>query len=72
MGQRIFTIKFYCSFKLRNCLRYLISMKMSYRGAAFALQGDVASPEDVAAMFAAIDARPGRLAGLVNNAGIPS
>ena len=39
-------------------------------GEAFALQGDVAQEADVARLFAAIDARWGRLDGLVNNAGV--
>ena len=38
-------------------------------GAAVAVRGDVSRPEDVAAIFAAADGL-GRLAGLVNNAGI--
>ncbi|MEQ1768959.1 MAG: SDR family oxidoreductase [Devosia sp.] len=38
-------------------------------GEAIAVRGDVASPEDVEHIFAAAD-RLGRLAGLVNNAGI--
>jgi NAD(P)-dependent dehydrogenase (short-subunit alcohol dehydrogenase family) len=39
-------------------------------GDAFAVQADVASEADVLRLFAAADARPGRLAVLVNNAGI--
>src|SRR5690606_20559411 len=39
-------------------------------GHAFALAGDVASEADVLRMFAALDARCGRLDALVNNAGI--
>ncbi|MDL2355852.1 MAG: SDR family oxidoreductase [Pseudomonadota bacterium] len=39
-------------------------------GTAVALQGDVASEDNVTAMFRAIDARFGRLDALVNNAGI--
>lgn len=39
-------------------------------GSAFAVQGDVSSAPDVAAIFAATDARPGRLKALINNAGI--
>lgn len=39
-------------------------------GAAFTVQGDVSQPGNVARIFAAIDARPGPLAALINNAGI--
>jgi NAD(P)-dependent dehydrogenase (short-subunit alcohol dehydrogenase family) len=39
-------------------------------GEAFAVAADVASEADVLRLFAAVDARPGRLAALVNNAGI--
>jgi NAD(P)-dependent dehydrogenase (short-subunit alcohol dehydrogenase family) len=39
-------------------------------GDAFAVQADVASETDVLRLFATVDARPGRLAVLVNNAGI--
>lgn len=39
-------------------------------GQAIALQADVADEAQVLAMFAAIDARLGRLTGLVNNAGV--
>ncbi len=39
-------------------------------GEAFAVQADVAREEQVLAMFEAIDARLGRLTGLVNNAGV--
>ena len=39
-------------------------------GEAFAVRGDVGEEEDVLAMFAAVDARFGRLDGLVNNAGV--
>ncbi|PLX36411.1 MAG: NAD(P)-dependent oxidoreductase [Hyphomicrobiales bacterium] len=39
-------------------------------GSAFAVRGDVSNPADVAALFAASDAAPGRLKGLINNAGI--
>ena len=39
-------------------------------GKAFAVQADVARREDVVRLFAAVDERPGRLAVLVNNAGI--
>jgi len=39
-------------------------------GDAFAVQADVASEADVLRLFATVDARPGRLAVLVNNAGI--
>jgi NAD(P)-dependent dehydrogenase (short-subunit alcohol dehydrogenase family) len=39
-------------------------------GSAFAVQADVAREEDVLRMFAEVDARYGRLDGLVNNAGI--
>ena len=39
-------------------------------GEAFAVQGDVGAEADVVAMFTAVDARFGRLDGLVNNAGI--
>lgn len=37
---------------------------------AFAVAGDVATEADVLAIFKALDARGGRLAGLVNNAGV--
>jgi NAD(P)-dependent dehydrogenase (short-subunit alcohol dehydrogenase family) len=39
-------------------------------GKAFAVQADVANEDQVLAMFAAIDAKLGRLTALVNNAGI--
>lgn len=39
-------------------------------GDAFAVRGDVGEERDVVAMFAAVDARFGRLDGLVNNAGV--
>jgi NAD(P)-dependent dehydrogenase (short-subunit alcohol dehydrogenase family) len=39
-------------------------------GRAIALQADVADEQQVLAMFARIDAEMGRLAGLVNNAGV--
>jgi NAD(P)-dependent dehydrogenase (short-subunit alcohol dehydrogenase family) len=39
-------------------------------GSAFAVQADVSQEEDVLRMFAAFDARCGRLDALVNNAGI--
>lgn len=39
-------------------------------GKAIASQADVADPEQVAAMFARVDRELGRVAGLVNNAGI--
>lgn len=39
-------------------------------GDAFAVQADVAGEADVLRLFAAVDARPGRLAVLVNNAGV--
>jgi len=39
-------------------------------GEAFAVKGDVGSEADVLALFAAVDARYGRLDALVNNAGI--
>lgn len=39
-------------------------------GEAFAVQADVSKPDDVAALFAAIDQRPGQLKALINNAGI--
>ncbi|PWJ74810.1 glucose 1-dehydrogenase [Pseudaminobacter salicylatoxidans] len=39
-------------------------------GKAFAVKGDVGSEADVLAMFAAVDARFGRLDALVNNAGV--
>ena len=39
-------------------------------GDAFAIRGDVGEESDVVAMFAAVDARFGRLDALVNNAGI--
>ena len=39
-------------------------------GEAFAVRGDVGEESDVTAMFAAVDARFGRLDALVNNAGI--
>src|SRR5690606_26271052 len=39
-------------------------------GDAFAIRGDVGEESDVMAMFAAVDARFGRLDALVNNAGI--
>jgi len=39
-------------------------------GEAFAVKGDVGSEADVLAMFAAVDARFGRLDALVNNAGV--
>lgn len=39
-------------------------------GSAFAVQADVAREDDVLRMFATLDARCGRLDGLVNNAGI--
>lgn len=39
-------------------------------GEAFAVKGDVGSEADVLALFAAVDARFGRLDALVNNAGI--
>ena len=39
-------------------------------GEAVAVQADVASEADVLRLFAAVDAKPGRLAVLVNNAGI--
>ena len=39
-------------------------------GEAFAIEGDVGKELDILAMFAAVDARWGRLDGLVNNAGI--
>ena len=39
-------------------------------GDAFAVRGDVGEEQDVVAMFAAVDARFGRLDALVNNAGI--
>lgn len=39
-------------------------------GDAFAVKGDVGEESDVLAMFAAIDARFGRLDALVNNAGV--
>jgi NAD(P)-dependent dehydrogenase (short-subunit alcohol dehydrogenase family) len=39
-------------------------------GTAIAVQGDVGKEEDVLAMFAQVDAKLGRLTGLVNNAGV--
>lgn len=39
-------------------------------GTAFAVQADVADEAQVLAMFAQVDARLGRLTGLVNNAGV--
>jgi NAD(P)-dependent dehydrogenase (short-subunit alcohol dehydrogenase family) len=39
-------------------------------GAALAIQGDVADEQQVLALFAQVDAKLGRLAGLVNNAGV--
>ena len=39
-------------------------------GDAFAIRGDVGEERDVLAMFEAVDARFGRLDGLVNNAGV--
>lgn len=39
-------------------------------GKAIAVQADVAQEDQVLAMFQAVDARLGRLAGLVNNAGV--
>jgi NAD(P)-dependent dehydrogenase (short-subunit alcohol dehydrogenase family) len=39
-------------------------------GRAFAVQADVANEDQVLAMFAAVDAKLGRLTALVNNAGI--
>jgi len=39
-------------------------------GAAFAVQADVADEAQVLRMFEAVDARLGRLSGLVNNAGV--
>lgn len=39
-------------------------------GAAMAVRGDVAQEDEVLAMFAAVDARLGRLTALVNNAGV--
>jgi NAD(P)-dependent dehydrogenase (short-subunit alcohol dehydrogenase family) len=39
-------------------------------GSAFAVQADISCEEDVLKMFAAVDARCGRLDALVNNAGI--
>ncbi|WP_019170748.1 SDR family oxidoreductase [Pseudaminobacter salicylatoxidans] len=39
-------------------------------GEAFAVKGDVGNEADVLAMFAAVDARFGRLDALVNNAGV--
>jgi NAD(P)-dependent dehydrogenase (short-subunit alcohol dehydrogenase family) len=39
-------------------------------GEAFAVQGDIGLEADIAAMFAAVDRRFGRLDALVNNAGI--
>lgn len=39
-------------------------------GSAFAVRGDVSRPEDVKSIFAATDTRPGRLKGLINNAGV--
>jgi Dehydrogenases with different specificities (related to short-chain alcohol dehydrogenases) len=39
-------------------------------GEAFAVRGDVGSEADIIAMFAAVDARYGRLDALLNNAGI--
>lgn len=43
---------------------------LSEGGDAFAIQGDVGREEDIIAMFAAVDARFGRLDAFVNNAGI--
>ena len=50
----------------------LVSRIQHTGGEAFAVSGDVASHEDVHAMFSAVDAHFGsdRLSGLVNNAGI--
>ncbi|WP_168416174.1 SDR family oxidoreductase [Erwinia amylovora] len=39
-------------------------------GSAFAIQADISNEDEVVAMFACIDRQPGRLAALVNNAGI--
>ena len=39
-------------------------------GNAITVQGDVAREEDILAMFAKVDAKLGRLTGLVNNAGV--
>lgn len=39
-------------------------------GSALAVRSDVSNPEDVTQLFETVDAQPGRLAALVNNAGI--
>ncbi len=48
----------------------LVQRIRSDSGRAIAVQADVANEEQVLAMFETIDARLGRLAGLVNNAGV--
>lgn len=48
----------------------LVGEMASAGGDAFAIRGDVGEERDVLAMFEAVDARFGRLDGLVNNAGV--
>ena len=48
----------------------LVAEIVAAGGDAFAVRGDVGEERDVLAMFAAIDARFGRLDSLVNNAGV--
>lgn len=48
----------------------LVAEIVAAGGDAFAVRGDVGEESDVLAMFAAVDARFGRLDALVNNAGI--
>ena len=49
----------------------LVAAIQAAGGAAIAVRADVTDPEAVAAMFATVDREFGRLAGLVNNAGLP-
>lgn len=48
----------------------LVAEIVALGGDAFAVRGDVGEESDVLAMFAAVDARFGRLDALVNNAGV--
>ncbi|MGB9097622.1 SDR family oxidoreductase [Erwinia sp.] len=48
----------------------VVALIQQQGGQAFAIQADIADEQQVVAMFEQIDLQPGRLAALVNNAGI--
>lgn len=53
-----------------DAARSVVSDIETAGGEAWAVKGDVSREEDVLALFEAIDERPGKLVGLVNNAGV--